>query len=77
MSDTNKKYLDLPGLQAYHEGVKQALQNIQNNIDNISYNNLKDKPKINDVELSGNKTSEQLGINAIDEIDILAILDPE
>lgn len=27
-----------------------------------SYNNLSDKPKLNDVELSGNKTSEDLGL---------------
>lgn len=40
-----------------------------------SYNDLTDKPKINDVELVGNKTHVELKIAPIDDIEIEAILD--
>ena len=40
-----------------------------------NYNNLGNKPKINGVELTGNKSFDDLGLSEMDEIDILAILD--
>lgn len=40
-----------------------------------SYNDLLDKPKINDVELIGNQTHNDIKINALDEVEIGAILD--
>lgn len=38
------------------------------------YEQLKNKPKINDVELSGNKTSEEIGIKAMTNLEIEALL---
>lgn len=36
----------------------------------LNYNNLKNKPSIEDVELIGNKTFEELGLAEIDNIEI-------
>ena len=38
------------------------------------YNNLTNKPQINQIELKGNKSFEDLGLTALDELEILAIL---
>lgn len=42
---------------------------------NWDYNKLHNKPQINGVELKGNKSFGDLGLSAMDEIDILSILD--
>lgn len=112
MSDTIKKYLDLPGLQEYDKGVKNALNKKVNESDllnkkvgsavsadkaaadangnNISetyatkrevvdasfsgnYKDLNNKPKIDGVELTGDKTHQEIGIAPLDELDILSI----
>lgn len=39
-----------------------------------SYNDLNDKPQINDVELIGNKTFEELGAESLTNIDIENII---
>lgn len=39
-----------------------------------SYNQLNDKPKINDVELKGNKTFEDLGAESLTNIEIEEII---
>lgn len=39
-----------------------------------SYNQLDDKPKINDVELSGNKSFEDLGAESLSNLEIEAII---
>lgn len=79
MPDTTKKYLDLPGLQEYDKHVKNALEEIKASVAELSkptsYNDLTDKPKINDVELVGNKTHEEIKIAPIDDIELEAILD--
>ena len=38
------------------------------------YEQLKNKPKINDIELIGNKTSEEIGIKAMTNLEIEALL---
>ena len=59
----------------------ESITNLQNELDAIrnlvvrSYNDLLDKPKINDVELIGNKTHNDIKITALDDVDIGAILD--
>lgn len=55
-------------------GLREELDQIKRNT-TISYNDLTDKPKINDVELVGNKTHNDIKITALDEVDIGAILD--
>lgn len=113
MSDTTKKYLDLPGLQEYDKGVKNALTKKVNENDLLNkkvgsavsadkaaadangnditetyatkdelanlkmsknYNDLTNKPKIDGVELAGDKTHRDIGIVPLDEIEILALL---
>ena len=54
-------------------GLREELDSIKRKTI-ISYNDLTDKPKINDVELKGNKTNNDIGITALDEVDIGAIL---
>lgn len=54
-------------------GLREELDSIKRKTV-ISYNDLLDKPKINDVELKGNKTNNDIGITALDEVDIGAIL---
>ena len=55
-------------------GLREELNEIKNNTI-TSYNDLSDKPQINDVELVGNKTHNDIKISALDAVDIGAILD--
>ena len=43
----------------------------------LDYDDLDNKPKINDVELKGNKTFENLGINTITNIELEEMLNRE
>ena len=54
-------------------GLREELDSIKRKT-TISYNDLTDKPKINDVELVGNKTHNDINITALDDVDIGAIL---
>ena len=54
-------------------GLRNELNEIKNSAIK-SYNDLTDKPKINDVELKGNKTEMDLGVSSIDIIELEAIL---
>ena len=36
-----------------------------------NYESLKDKPQINDVELSGNKTAKELGLASASQVELL------
>lgn len=54
-------------------GLREELDQIKRTTA-ISYNDLLDKPKINDVELVGNKTHNDIKITALDDVDIGAIL---
>lgn len=48
-----KSYLDKTGLQQFWERIKLKLGN---------YTNLSNKPQINNVELNGNKTLNEIGV---------------
>ena len=54
-------------------GLREELDSIKRKT-TISYNDLLDKPKINDIELVGNKTHNDIKITALDAVDIGAIL---
>ena len=47
------------------------------NTGTLNYEELNNKPKINDVELKGNKTFDNLGINTITNIELEEILNRE
>lgn len=47
------------------------------NTGTLNYEELNNKPKINDVELKGNKTFDNLGINTITNIELEEMLNRE
>lgn len=58
-------------------GSSEVEFEIGKNKNTNSYKSLTDKPSINGVELVGNKTTEELGIEAGSDVDILTVFDIE
>lgn len=58
--------------KVYFSTLKECIVNEMGSND---YNELINKPQINDVELKGNKSFKELGLSSMDAVDILAILD--
>ena len=64
-------------ITVYAEGTEQQVQVLEEAISVStvkSYNELEDKPQINDVELVGNKSFEDLGAESLTNIDIENII---
>ncbi len=62
-------------------GLSEELSDLKEKVEDLSlkpavqsYNDLTDKPSINDVELVGNKTHTELKVSPIDDIELEAIL---
>lgn len=57
------------------DSVKVGIKSAVNYIYDLDYTDLKNKPSINDVELVGNKTSEDIGISTISNSQISKLID--
>ena len=64
----------ITGLSEELSDLKEIIEDLSLKPSVQSYNDLTDKPLINNVELIGNKTYTELGIAPIDDIEIEAIL---
>jgi len=68
-------------LSSSSSSVESKLSNLSNRIDsvvggtaNLNYNNLTNKPSIENIELVGNRTFKDLGLAGLDELDINSAL---
>lgn len=55
--------------------IKVAVKTPINYVNNADYEKLKNKPRINDVELIGNKTTADIGIGAMTNTEISKIVE--